>query len=394
MLKIFALAGLVLLAPLAALAAPYDDAVAASARHDFAKAREFFAQAAQAGDARAQFNLGRMYLDGEGGTRDYAQALTWTQKAADQDIPGAAYNLGRMYDQGLGVRRNDQRAVNWYRKAAAKGYSSAEVSLGDMYVAGRGVTPDPKRAAELYGAAAEQGDAAGQFKLAALSSQYNLGLSGVTPRARFTALMDSVFGPKRWRETGGFRTAARENQLRAQGALTVALGTRSQHSVGKPDAPGAYDLVVDGLSPGQAAKKLRTSKAPLKVVFAEEAHGNQGPHLHVEPYSISFDTPPLRRGGKAADPDPSRVDEAAAWLRNAAAQGHPGAELWMGRLYVHPGAPPAELAMANLWFSRAAANSQADAATRKEARDALAKLKRSAKPAQYVLGADSADDGG
>jgi hypothetical protein len=66
----------------------------------------------------------------------------------------------------------------------------------------------------------------------------------------------------------------------------------------------------------------------------------------------------------------------------------------MGRLYVHPGAPPAELAMANLWFSRAATNPQADAATRKQAADALAKLKRSAKPAQYVLDAKSADDGG
>ena len=391
LLKVFALAGFALLAPLAVRSAPYDDAVAASARHDLVKARELFGQAAATGDARAQFNLGRMYLEGEGGVRDYAQALTWTQKAADQDIPGAAYNLGRIYDRGLGGRRNDERAASWYRKAAAKGYSSAEVSLGDMYLAGRGVTPDPKRAAELYGAAAEQGDAAGQFKLAALSSKYDLGLSGVTPRARFTALMDSVFGPKRWRETGGFRTAARENQLRAEGALTVATGARSQHSVGKPDAPGAYDLVVEGLSPGQAAKKLRISKAPLKVVFAEDAHGSQGPHLHVEPYSISFDTPPLRQGGKAADP--SKVDEAAAWLRNAAAQGHPGAELWMGRLYVRPGAPPAELAMANLWFSRAAANPQADTATRKEAADALAKLKRS-KTTQYVLGAEAADGGG
>src|SRR3954451_15731560 len=106
LLKFIALAGMALFAPLAAQAAPYDDAVAASARHDLAKARELFGQAAEAGDARAQFNLGRMYLEGEGGTRDYAKALAWTRKAADQDIPGAAYNLGRIYDQGLGVRRN------------------------------------------------------------------------------------------------------------------------------------------------------------------------------------------------------------------------------------------------------------------------------------------------
>jgi hypothetical protein len=252
-----------------------------------------------------------------------------------------------------------------------------------MYAAGRGAPFDPRRAAELYGAAAEQGDAGAQFNLATLSLKYDLGLSGVTPHARFTALMDAVFGPKAWRETGGFRTAKRENELRALGALTVAEGARSAHSIGKPEAPGAYDLVVNDLSPEQAAKKLRVSKAPLKVIFAEAAHGAEGPHLHVEPFSISFDVAPR---GKTRAADPSKVEEAANWLRNAAAQGHPGAQLWMGRLYMRPGAPAAELALANLWFTRVAGNPQADAATRREAKDALTAVKRSLKSTELALG--------
>jgi TPR repeat protein len=385
LLKLIALAGMALFAPLAGQAAPYDDAVVASGQHDFPKARELFAEAARAGDARAQFNLGRMYLEDEGGSRDYALALKWSEKAADQGIPGAQYNLGRIYDEGLGVRRNAQRAAQWYQQAAARGFSSAQVALGDMYMAGRGAPFDPKRAAELYGAAADQGDAGAQFKLATLSLKYDLGLSGVTPHARFTALMDAVFGPSTWRETGGFRTAKRENELRALGALTVAEGARSAHSIGKPEAPGAYDLVVKGLSPDQAARKLRVSKAPLKVIFPEAAHGAEGPHLHVEPFSISFDTAPAR--GKAGAPAPSRVEEAANWLRNAAAQGHPGAQLWMGRLYVRPGAPAAELGLANLWFTRVAGNPRADAATRREAKDAQTKLKHALKSTQLALSA-------
>jgi TPR repeat protein len=381
LLKLIALAGMALFAPLVGQAAPYDDALVASEQHDFAKARELFAEAAQAGDARAQFNLGRMYLDGEGGPRDCARALMWSERAAEQGIPGAQYNIGRMYDEGLGVRRNALRGATWYRKAAARGFSSAQVALGDMYATGRGAPSDPKRAAELYGAAAEQGDAAAEFKLATLSLKYDLGLSGVTPHARFTALMDSVFGPRAWRETGGFRTAKRENELRALGALTVAEGARSAHSIGKPEAPGAYDLVVDGLSPEQAARKLRISKAPLKVIFPEAAHGAEGPHLHVEPYSISFDIAPRGR----ASADASSVEQSANWLRNAAAQGHPGAQLWMGRLYLRRGAPPAELALANLWFTRAAGNPQADPVTRREAKDALTKLRRSLKSSQLSL---------
>ena len=384
MLKLIALAGVALFAPLAAQAAAYEDAIAAASQRDLPKARGLFAEAAQAGDARAQFNLGRMYLQGEGGPRDYAQALKWSEKAADQGIPGAQYDVARLYDQGLGVRRDPERAAGLYEKAAARGFTHAQVSLGDMYVAGRGAPMDLKRAAELYGAAAEQGDADAQFKLATLSSKHDLGLSGLTPHARFIALMDSVFGPKRWRETGGFRTAKRENELRALGALTVRQGATSAHSIGKPEAPGAYDLVVEGLSPEQAAKKLRVSQAPLKVIFPEAAHGDEGPHLHVEPYSISFNAG-LPRSVPAAI-DPSKVEEAASWLRNAAAQGHPGAQLWMGRLYVKPGARATELAVANLWFTRAAGNPQADAATRKEATDALTKLKHPSKATQLALG--------
>jgi TPR repeat protein len=384
LLKLIALAGMAVFAPIVGHAGPYDDAVAASGQHDFAKARELFAEAARAGDARAQFNLGRMYLDGEGGPRDYASALKWSEKAAAQGLPGAQYDLGRIYDGGLGVRRNPQRAAAWYQKAAARGFSSAQVALGEMYAAGRGAPFDPKRAAELYGAAAEQGDAGAEFNLATLSLKYDLGFSGVTPHARFTALMDSVFGPKRWRETGGFRTAKREDELRALGALTVRPGARSAHSLGKPEAPGAYDLVVEGLSPDQAARKLRDSKAPLKVIFPEGAQGAEGPHLHVEPYSISFDVGVPR--GKPSGVDSTKVEEAANWLRSAAAQGHPGAELWMGRLYARPRAPAAELGLARLWFTRAAGNPQADAATRREAKDALAKLKHSSKSTQLALG--------
>ena len=372
MLKLVALAGVVLFAPLAVRASPFDDALAASGQHDLARARELFTQAAQTGDARAQFNLGRMWLEGEGGPRDYAQALQWSRKAADQGVPGAEYDLGRIYDEGLGVPRDPARAAEWYGKAAARGFSTAQVRLGDMYAAGRGAPLDPQRAAELYGAAAKQGDTGAKFSLATLSLKYDLGLATVTPHARFAALMDAVFGPNAWRETGGFRTAKRENELRAAGALTVAQGARSAHSLGKPEAPGAYDLVVKGLSPEQAARKLRLSKAPLRVIFPEAAHGDEGPHLHVEPVSISFDAGPLAH---PAPTDPAQLAEAASWLRAAAATGHPGAELWMGRLFAKPGAPADERALASLWFTRAAANPQADPATRKAAGEALAKLK-------------------
>lgn len=104
----------------------------------------------------------------------------------------------------------------------------------------------------------------------------------------FAGVMDRVFGPGRWRETGGYRTPAQENALRRQGAGTVAPGRLSRHSLGDPQAPGAYDVVVAGMSPSEAAAKLRRAGGPIAKVAAEAAHGPQGPHLHIELASVSI----------------------------------------------------------------------------------------------------------
>ncbi|TNI10976.1 hypothetical protein CF134_19790 [Aeromonas salmonicida] len=51
-------------------------------------------QAAEQGDASAQYNLGGMYYYGRGVPQDYKQAITWFHKAAEQGIAIAQYSLG------------------------------------------------------------------------------------------------------------------------------------------------------------------------------------------------------------------------------------------------------------------------------------------------------------
>ena len=61
-------------------------------------------QAAEQGYAKAQFNLGLIYYNGQGVRQDYTQAVQWYRKAAEQGDAKAQYNLGVMYDNGQGVR--------------------------------------------------------------------------------------------------------------------------------------------------------------------------------------------------------------------------------------------------------------------------------------------------
>ena len=96
-------------------------------------------EAAARGEAWAQFNLGNMYLTGEGVLKNDAEAVKWYRKAAAQGNVPAQYNLGNMYSDGIGVPENDAEAVKWFRKAADQGLANAQYNLGVMYATGEGV---------------------------------------------------------------------------------------------------------------------------------------------------------------------------------------------------------------------------------------------------------------
>ena len=55
-----------------------------------------------------------------------------TLQAAEQGNAKAQYNLGVRYDNGLGVRQDYTQAVQWYRKAAEQGDAEAQFNLGSM----------------------------------------------------------------------------------------------------------------------------------------------------------------------------------------------------------------------------------------------------------------------
>lgn len=82
-------------------------------------------QAAEQGDASAQYNLGGMYYDGKGVPQDYKQAITWFRKAAEQGDASAQYNLGHMYHGGRGVPQDYKQAYAWASTAAANGEKNA-----------------------------------------------------------------------------------------------------------------------------------------------------------------------------------------------------------------------------------------------------------------------------
>lgn len=131
----------------------------ASVRGEHAEAVSWLSRAIGAGDTAAMFNLGTMYLKGEGIDQDYQKAYQLFSRAA-QNGDGAAMNsLAVMYANGLGVARDDQVAIEWHRRAVAAGDASAMFNLGHLYYEGEIVPRDYDEARRLFLRAAELGNA-------------------------------------------------------------------------------------------------------------------------------------------------------------------------------------------------------------------------------------------
>lgn len=122
----------------------------------------------EAGDAKAQYELGRIYMVGLGVSQDYQQAAKWYARAAEQGFAGAQFMMGFLYEQGKGVRRDYSRALDYYRAAADQGHATAANNLAGLYLNGLGAPKSIGTALKWYQFSAEHGDANGQCNLATL----------------------------------------------------------------------------------------------------------------------------------------------------------------------------------------------------------------------------------
>ncbi len=115
-------------------------------------------EAALQGDVQAQFELGNMYLKGQGIPQNIIKAQQWFEKAAEQGLPAAQFNLGLIYELGSGTSMDLEKAVWWYTKAAEQGDADAQFALSICYGHGKGVQRDKKEAIKWCTRAAEQGN--------------------------------------------------------------------------------------------------------------------------------------------------------------------------------------------------------------------------------------------
>ena len=101
---------------------------------DPARAYEMFQYAASwFGDADAQYQLARMYLDGVGTERDARQAARWLSLAAQKGQYRAQAMLGGLLFKGDGVPRQPARGLMWLTLARDAAASADDAWIVDLY---------------------------------------------------------------------------------------------------------------------------------------------------------------------------------------------------------------------------------------------------------------------
>lgn len=136
-------------------------------------ALEWLTEAADAGQVRAQYELGRIYRDGRDVEKDALLAAAWLTRAAEQDSDAAAYALGvLLLTGGEGLAKDVSAAVSWLRRSAEGGNQYAQYQLSRLLLQGEEVPREIEEAVRWLTVSAEQGN---QYAQCALGKLYLIG---------------------------------------------------------------------------------------------------------------------------------------------------------------------------------------------------------------------------
>ena len=110
-------------------------------------------QAAKQGDRRAMYTLGKLYLAED----DLSTAMRWFQQSAELGYTLAQYHLGKLLLES-GDADSNTAAVRWLTDAAEGGDPYAQYALGKLYLLGKQVPPDHDAAVRWLKQSAAQGN--------------------------------------------------------------------------------------------------------------------------------------------------------------------------------------------------------------------------------------------
>ena len=107
--------------------------------------------AAYRGEAKAQYLLGKSYLNGTNGLeKDLFESSLWFKKSAEHLYASAQFEYSLALYEGRGILKNKASSIRWLIESAQNDYAEARLKLGICYETGDGVKKDIAKAKEQY----------------------------------------------------------------------------------------------------------------------------------------------------------------------------------------------------------------------------------------------------
>ncbi len=295
---------------------------------DFAAAFDLLTQEADAGNALAMADLGRMYAEGLGGERDPELAQEWYAKAlaafleAERSVPDRAteYRIGKLYAAGFGTEQDYEEAARWLEKSADAGYKYAQYTLAGLYRDGKGVDQDYVAARELYAKAVT-------FPYAAyeLGKLYRDGLGCEADEERAARYFRQAF-------TGFQIMAGRSPDDRLQ----YRIGWMLFHGVGtERDEAAALPWLEKAVERGNAMAKYQLGKLLLLGAETVPKDVDRALELLTEcaEDGNQFAQYTLGKAYLLGGDVPQDQGQAVHWLGLSAQQGNQYAQYYLNRVY-------------------------------------------------------------
>jgi TPR repeat protein len=285
--------------------------------------------AAEMGEAQAQYELASLYYAEESHLYDLEAAFNWFSKSAQQGYAPAQNELGNIHSYYLSPYPDEEKARFWYQKAAEQGYVPAQVNLAVVlsYYQDGGY-PYAEQSLKWMKKAAEQGSDAANRELGIfyregqiVAQNYDLALAY-------------------------YRKAADGGDSKAQNDLGEMYLNGEGVEIDRIVALALFKKSADNGNYEGSANYLSMTRISLSEHLRRAKLGDHESQLEVcDAYYL----------GLGFEQD---VNEGLKWCVRSALQGNTDAQVSVARMYISEGGIPVDFQKAYTWAMIASQDTQ------------------------------------
>lgn len=244
-----------------------------NARGEYEKAFGYAQKVAKKGEPEDWYRVGMHYLDGRGVSQTVSEAEIWLRKAADKNYAQAQYQLGKLlFDRNGGKSVDCERlkGLKWLRRATDQGHQKAAAAIAENERTAIELTAqaqelylndEAERARETYLDAAQRGHPGAQ---GTIGSMYVTGSAGEQNRAeglKWLLLAAESGNDKVYGQIGGLYYGGSAGGVKLSEALKWFLKDAQQDNAESQYRCGYMYLKGEGTSKNVQKSKYWLEKA-------------------------------------------------------------------------------------------------------------------------------------